>query len=50
MESQARHRAEDEAEKARKKEAVAKKKQKKLMEPRKEDVSQLADQLFGSSL
>lgn len=50
MKSQQRRRAENTAKKAAKKDAAAKKKLKKSIETRKEDVSQLADQLFGLSL
>ena len=48
--SQLRHDAEAAEEKAAKKEATAAKKKAKAMKPRKEDVSQLADQLLSSSL
>ena len=50
MESQARHRAENEIEKTKKKEIAIKKKKKKLMKSRKKNVNQLVDQLFDFSL
>ena len=50
MKSQQRHGEENTAKKTAEKDAATKTNEKKMMKIRKEDMSQLADQLFGSSL